>query len=264
MYAVKKQLEERQKYLGRLTEEKEEALKGAPKGFLHICKKENKLQYYVRKDSGDAGGEYIRQKDIEVAAKLAQRDYDRQVIRAAEKEQMAIERYQKSLPEADVEHLFEGLHVGRKCLVTPVCQTEEQFVESWKKIQFQEKGFEEGAPEFFSAKGERMRSKSEVLIADMLEREGIPYRYEAPIVLRGIGRIYPDFTVLNVRLRKEIYWEHLGMMDHLEYAENALNRIGLYEKNEIWPGNNLILTYESRKNPLNQKLIQRTIEHYLK
>lgn len=69
-----------------------------------------------------------------------------------------------------------------------------------------------------------------MIIADLLNKEGIPYRYEYPIQLNGVGWIYPDFTVLNVRLRKEYYWEHLGMMDDYSYAEKALQKISSYEQ----------------------------------
>ena len=109
-----------------------------------------------------------------------------------------------------------------------------------------------------------MRSKSELIIADLLYKEGVPYRYEYPLYLNGLGRIYPDFTVLNTKERKELHWEHLGMMDDAEYAENALRRIAVYEKNGIFPGENLILTHETRKNPLDQKIIKMMIANYLK
>ena len=79
-----------------------------------------------------------------------------------------------------------------------------------------------------------------------------------------MGNIYPDFTVLNVRTRKEMLWEHFGMMDEPEYAEKAVQKIMTYEQNNIFPGENLILTYETRKNPLNQKTIMRKLWQYLK
>ena len=98
----------------------------------------------------------------------------------------------------------------------------------------------------------------------MLSKEGIPYRYEYPIYLRGVGRIYPDFTVLRVQTRQEVFWEHLGMMDDPVYLENAIKKIVAYEQNGIFPGDNLILTYETKKNVINQRLIKSMIEHYLK
>ena len=126
------------------------------------------------------------------------------------------------------------------------------------------KEFSEIAPEFYTTNGERVRSKSEIIIADLLTKEGIPYRYECPIYLIGIGRIYPDFTVLNIRNRKEFLWEHFGMMDDPVYAENAIHKIRLYEQNGFFPGENLILTYESKKTPINQKILMNLIDKYLK
>ncbi len=57
--------------------------------------------------------------------------------------------------------------------------------------------------------------------------------------------------------------EHFGMMDDSDYVEKALYKIMRYEENGIFQGDNLILTYETRKNPINQKQIRRIIQHYL-
>ena len=97
-----------------------------------------------------------------------------------------------------------------------------------------------------------------------MKKYDIPYRYEAPLKINGAGTIHPDFTVLNVRTRKEYYREHLGRMDDPSYAENALQRIALYEKNSIFPGNKLILSFETMTHPINTKNIEKTIEFYLK
>ena len=103
-----------------------------------------------------------------------------------------------------------------------------------------------------------------MIIADMLEREGIPYHYEYPLKLKGWGIVYPDFTILHTGKTQEIFWEHLGLMDHPDYAESAIQKIATYEKNGIYPGENLILTFETRKTPLNRKMVQRLIERYFK
>lgn len=154
------------------------------------------------------------------------------------------------------------LYVASKKL--SLIETEEEYICNWENVIYEGKEIDGDIPKIYTAKGERVRSKSEVIIADILNREGIPYRYEYPIQLKGRGRVYPDFTVLNVRKRKEIYWEHLGMMDDTNYVESALQKIALYEQNGIFPGDNLILTYETRKNPINQKIVKLMIQHYLK
>ena len=81
---------------------------------------------------------------------------------------------------------------------------------------------------------ERVRSKSEVIIADTLARHGVPYRYEYPLKLKS-GRdgafrtIHPDFLCLNVRTRAEFYWEHFGLMDDPDYLERTLAFIRLFK-----------------------------------
>lgn len=86
---------------------------------------------------------------------------------------------------------------------------------------------------------------------------------KAPLHLNGYGTIHPDFTVLNVKERKEYYWEHMGKMDEPEYIEKALQRINAYEKNDIFPGNRLILSHETLKYPINSRNIEKLIFQYL-
>lgn len=59
------------------------------------------------------------------------------------------------------------------------------------------KQFREGEPVILTNRGERVRSKSEKIIADCFFRKGIPYKYECPLYLKGLGIIYPDFTILS-------------------------------------------------------------------
>lgn len=126
------------------------------------------------------------------------------------------------------------------------------------------KSFVEDAPEFYTNKGERVRSKSEILIANALQKHQVPYRYEFPIKLKQYGIVHPDFTVLNIRKRKEMYWEHMGMLDEEGYRDYALDKITAYEKNGIFPGDKLILTLETLKSPMNSKIIEKIIDQYLK
>ena len=199
-----------------------------------------------------------------MAKQLAQKDYDKKVPTCAEKELNAISKFLVNCPDKSVEQIFENLHEGRKRSITPIMETHEEYVQKWQEEIYQGKAFYDDTPELYTMKGERVRSKSELIIADMLSKEGVPYRYEYPLHLKGVGKIYPDFTVLNVKKRKELYWEHLGMMDDPSYAEKALKKITIYEQNGNFPGEDLILTYETRKNPMNQKVIMLMIQHYLK
>ena len=56
----------------------------------------------------------------------------------------------------------------------------------------------------------------------------------------------------------------MGKMDDENYRDYALNRIIDYEKQGIFPGDKLILTHETLNNPINSKIIEKTILNYLK
>lgn len=262
MEEIKSKLRERQNYLLQLKKEKMIATKNMPEGKLRISSHGCRTQYYLRQDTKDINGSYL--KDKKLAKLLAQKEYDKKIINLADKEIYVIDKFLGNYPAKNVEEFYQTLHSERQKLITPIKETTEQFIEKWESVEYQGKSFPEELLEYYSFKGERVRSKSELIIADFLQREGIPYRYECPLTLKGYGTIYPDFTVLNVKKRKEIYWEHFGMMDDVEYVEKAIRKIRTYEQNGLFVGDNLIMTFESKQNPLNQKSARRLIEKYLK
>lgn len=88
---------------------------------------------------------------------------------------------------------------------------------------------------------------------------GIPYRYEYPLVLDGNVRVYPDFTILKMPERQEVYLEHFGMMDDEEYVEKALFKLSNYERNDIFLGVNLFITYETGKRPINTRALDKML-----
>ena len=137
------------------------------------------------------------------------------------------------------------------------------YAQRWQSMPYRGKLSEEEQTGLFTDKGEKVRSKSEMIIANLLAKDGVPYRYECPLELKGMGVIYPDFTVLNIRLRKVFYWEHQGMMDDENYATKAIRREAAYQRNGFYPGDNLILTSETRKNPIDINQIRGIIKHYL-
>ena len=123
--------------------------------------------------------------------------------------------------------------------------------------------FVDQAYDFYSNNGVRVRSKSELIIANMLEQNGIPYRYEYPIVLKDGKNVRPDFLCLNIRTRREYVWEHFGMMDNIAYANKNIAKIQAYEQNGFLAGKNMIMTFESSVTPISSSTIKQMIEEYL-
>lgn len=111
--------------------------------------------------------------------------------------------------------------------------------------------------------GNTLRSKSECIIDMCLHINGIPFKYECALYFNNIV-FYPDFTILNPKNNKIIYWEHLGQLDNAEYQEKTLNKLKIYAKNGIYPGINLILTSETSFTPLDISYVENLIKYYFK
>ena len=238
-------------------------LSNAPEGFLRVTNKKGSYQYYQRLNAGDTNGTYIKGKNHELAAKLAQRDYDSKLMGILIEQQKVIERFLKHYKPNAVREVYESLTEARKGLVEKGFLTDEEYVAKWISESYVKMGFKEDDREYYTPKGERVRSKSEVLIAEALTRHNIPYRYEYP-VFDGSEMIgVPDFNCLNVRLRKDYYWEHLGMLGDQEYANRNVKKIEKYTLAESFDESRLILTFETQKHPLNTMVVEEKIRRYL-
>ncbi|SIQ53174.1 ATP-dependent exoDNAse (exonuclease V), alpha subunit, helicase superfamily I [Pontibacter lucknowensis] len=84
-----------------------------------------------------------------------------------------------------------------------------------------------------------VRSKSEVIIANMLTERNIPFRYEKPLFAPDGSFYLPDFTVM-VR-GEEYYLEHVGRLDLPKYKAHWEEKERWYNKH--FPGK-LLTTYE--------------------
>ena len=262
--------------LKRIINETEEALKIAPQGNLRIANRGNKRHYYlaeksdlIKNECNDKSkmpynnGTYINSRNEQLAHKIAQRDYDKKLYDKSQAELKNIQRLLNQYTPDNLQKVFESMNEYRKDIVTPRILSDEMVIEEWRKMDYDGKPFKEDALEIYAERGERVRSKTEKIIADKLYMLGIPYKYECPITLKGFGKIYPDFTILCVKKRQEYIWEHFGMMDNQEYVTKALNKIDMYEKNGYFPGHNLIISHETSLSPINTKIIDELIKVYI-
>ena len=110
-----------------------------------------------------------------------------------------------------------------------------------------------------TSKGLKVRSKSESIIATLLDMNGIEYRYEAPLTL-GDHTFYPDFTILRPSDRKLFYWEHFGMMSNQAYHEQAFKKLNAYIQHGLMPWDRLIATFESNEDAFDAQQIDKTIK----
>lgn len=234
-----------------------------PSGKLLVRATKKRVNFYFKKDDDKNDEKYIRKKDLALAQQLAQKSYDADMAQLIEKKLKQLLNFQSSWRDEDLGDLFKNLHPARKDLVKPIELPWETLLSIWKNQTYEQKGFEPYSSQIFTKKGERVRSKSERMLANSFYDYNIDYLYEKPLRLSNRLTFWPDFTFLSKRLRKEIYWEHLGLMGDENYARKALNKISTYEKYGISLKDRLIITMESNGHVLDSRLVDSYIHKFL-
>lgn len=249
--------------LNRLRTKAERSLKKAPEGSLVVSSSNGVPQYFHKNSNKEKKGTYIKKANQKLTKALAQKDYDQHFLKEVDNQIKQIEKVLKGLPDREVKELFSCLSEQRKELVTPHILTDEQYIEQWLSVKYTGKNFAGDLPLHMTDRGERVRSKSEKMIADKLYSLGIPYRYEYPLKLNNYWSVYPDFELLQVTTRKEIYYEHFGMMDDPEYSQKAILKMQEYQRHGIYLGKNLLVSFETKSVPLDMNLVEKMLREYV-
>lgn len=251
--------------LGILIKKTRNRLKNVPEGSLNISMKRGQPMYYwYKKENEKTKKQYLGKEERSKICRLAQKDYDMKVIRAAEKQKKSIDTFLKNYDEDALKSIYTALSPERKKLIVADIIDDEEYARQWLDVDYEPGKFDYSTAEYYTLKGERVRSKSEKIIADTLYSNSIPYRYEYPLQLEN-GQIWrPDFRMLNKRTREEFILEHFGMMDNPDYCASAIGKMHILMDNGYFPGENLLITAESSLKPFNTKDLDLIIKHYLK
>lgn len=121
-----------------------------------------------------------------------------------------------------------------------------------------------------TTRGDAVRSKSEVIIANLLFASGIVYHYEHPLELGGLVK-YPDFTIEDDDTGITYYWEHCGLLHDDAYRRRWDEKREWYRDHRILPhsegggaGGVLIETRDSDIGGIDSSLIADIISSVLK
>ena len=260
------ELEQEKEELEKLLRTMKKANKKVPEGSLRIIRSKGKYPQYYHYQSEDEKQEkrlrYLSKREMKLVQKLAQKQYDMDVMECLDRRIGAIRSFLGQYKVADIQAIYENLSEDRKVLVSPVIKTDEMFECEWRESIWANSNDFPKEIEFYTEAGESVRSKSEKILADGFLRMGIPYVYEPELEFADGSRIYPDFALLHKRKRKTIYFEHFGMMDYPEYSERTIKKIAKYEENGYWFGDNFLCTFETSENPLDMRIVEKMLKHF--
>lgn len=223
-------------------------------------------RFYNHMDDGKM--EYLGNDKRDLIKTLATKQHFVKMLDTAKREKEKLSRCIRILTSghqmADIDEVYPSLHKAVRSLAGPFNMTDDGIASAWLKNNRYLRNRKQLDGQFKTLKGEYVKSKSEVIIADRLTFNGIPYVYEASAVLDDWTSVrYPDFKILNKRTHKEYYWEHLGKIGDEEYALSNQIKIEQFAKNGIILGKNLILSVECRDRPLSTEYVDRVIKEIL-
>ena len=266
VFDIMSDVNDRLLYLKSQREALEKALAKLPEGSLLVApgSTANSFRYYLRKSPKDKMGEYLKKNDEKIKEQLAIKKYVSTALKNISKE---IDKHEKILrlnPTDSLIETYKDMNPGVKKLINPIAVDDETYSKMWRAVSYEGLGFSpDDKTEYYSNLGERMRSKSEITIANMLLEHGIPYKYECPFIVSNGKKLYPDFTILDVKRRRNVYWEHLGRMGDLSYVSKNLWKLDEYKKNGIYLGINLFISFESEVSPMGTREPLRIIKEIL-
>lgn len=260
MTNIKHELKNLRKLYKSLIEKNDKYLKLDVEGYITINKKNDSVYFYHNyyKDE-KLIREYIKHQEIDLIKNLTQKQYSKRIASKLNKRYNLLDKLIKSFNDVDE---YEKLPDYRKDLVDPVLPNYDKTVQEWYKTNYNKLDFNNENKHYLTNKGEKVRSKSEKILADLFSSKGILYKYEAPLQINSFT-IYPDFTFISPYSMEEIYWEHFGMIANENYAASMIKKLSLYEMNGIKLGKNLIISMESANSGLDLKWIESNIDFYL-
>ena len=238
-------------------------LERAPEGTLYGTSSHSQVQW--QRIVG-AKRFYLSKGKTKLIRALAQKKYNTLLLDDFKRQRSALDQLVNSYDPQNGEKTFMSMGERWREQIAPLNIPDSDFADLWQSQRYRGKPIEKTG--LLTAKGECVRSKSEIIIADVLASLGVPYRYEFPHELKSVEsshcvKVYPDFTCLNVHTRREFVWEHFGMMDDAEYAQNAVVKIEMYQNSGYFLGDNFIFTMETHDKPLNSQMVRMLVKKYL-
>lgn len=234
----------------------------SPEGELHVAKNKQNYQFYCRIGKGPEGRRYLSKSEEALVSQLAQKEYEKDLLAGHEKNLKAMTKIVDLLRElTDPEAVYQALKAPLSEYVNPGFVTAAEYVAEWMALGGKADSrldYYADALVYSTDRGEKVRSKSEMMIANLLYAMQLPYQYEKPLKLDG-KLVYPDFTILDVTTRTEVYFEHFGMMDEVDYQTAALSKMERYEMAGMEVGKDFLYSFESRQVPFNIGLIRKKL-----
>ena len=237
-------------------------LESAPEGTIHFRANPQGWSWLYRAP-GSKKPIYLSKKERKLAEALALKRVYRAKLKDIQQQIEAYERCLKSLKKIKrAEYILEHSKALRE-LTRPYLYDLPENLKAWVCADYEKNPINPEHLNVPTVSGEFVRSKSERSIYNLLRNAKLPFRYECRLELENARKPnYPDFTILDPKDGSIYYYEHFGMMDDEDYQQDFMKKMRTYLNNGIYPGINLIMSFETQEMPLDEVYVQHLLEYY--
>lgn len=246
--------------LFRQLEYTEKILQSAPSQNLWVRVNGKYRSYYC----GDSEKEiYLHKKDVRLPALILK--YCASNLRNVLRKQLYLLETSPALYDPDLIEIKLLEFEEKFGKLTPAAfSSNKTFLAEWDSTPYKKNPyFDPNQKLYKTKKGDLVRSKLEMIIADILFDLGIHYRYDAGVKLKDGRYRYPDFTIINPYTRKLYYLEVCGKMNDSAYVTDQVKKIHEYAEIGIVVGNDLLLVFEDDRTPFDpddfKKMLSATV-----
>ena len=228
----------------------------------HICirKRGNSFAYSSCEKSADGKiiEHYISVNEKAYLTETTKGRYYRKLLKALEKEARVIQSFLSNYSPNEKIRAWDVMPKGSKELIEPIYISTKEKIKVWENAVFETNAFPmENRNLYVTKKGECVRSRIELIIANLLFDLGIPYRYECRLDL-NTGTVFPDYTVLHPKTLELYYIEIFGKMDDPMYASAAFKKINKYASSKYY--DKLIMFFDHKDSPISVKDVKQAFE----
>ncbi len=222
-----------------------------PKGKLNCKQIRGKPEYYLVAEDGSRS--HIHPQNEKLVVQLRTKAFMEKGIPALKKNLKLQERLLKGYRDCTLSELEKSL---------PDAYREDKLLK-WMHSHYRANPYHLENRIYQTSFGLSVRSKSEILIAELLHAAHIPFHYDEEVVLQDSqGKwhtFYVDFIILTPQ-GKKLYWEHFGLFHDEDYRKKSFVKIGVFFDNDIVPADTLIITMDTPQKGLDTMTVSRTIK----
>lgn len=260
MYDVKDFLERALRQQRNMLKIYEKQLKNLPEGSLSVSKSKGH-SYYRKHFQGERI--YLGREDHEQVQELQKRKLLVDISERIKNNEPLfldfLEKYQDPSPTSVQQSLGKAYRIDKLNLLS---NSNKRTNKNWAEQPYRRNSLYPEQLKHKTLRGDYVRSKSEVIIANTYLAKKLLYRCE-PLIQVGEKTLAPDFAVLVKRLEKVKYHEHFGMMHDSHYRANAMRKIGLYISNGFRPYEDIIFTFDDLDGNINAQVLDILIEEFM-